>query len=74
MLFRICLLSVLAMGPLAGPALSDDGAGPTGNDRSPIVLAQLQRFITPKKPHLQPAVQPAMQPARPPCPNYFAAC
>ena len=70
MYFRICLLSVLAMGALAGPALSDDGAAATGNDRSPIVLAQLQRFITPRKPHLQPATQPA----RPPCPNYFAAC
>ena len=73
MFVRICLLSALAMGALAGPAVSADGVSATGSgvrDEPPIVLAQLQRFITPRKPHLQPATQPA----RPPCPNYFAAC
>jgi hypothetical protein len=57
MFIRICLLSALVMGALAGPAMSDDGA---------IVVAQLQRFITPKKIHVRPAALP--------CPNYFAAC
>lgn len=58
MIVRVCLLSALAMGALAGPAISDDGAAAkvsAASERPPIVLAQLQRFITPKKPHLHPA-------------------
>jgi hypothetical protein len=52
MFARICLLSALAMGALAGPAISGDGVSATGSgvrDEPPIVLAQLQRFITPKE-------------------------
>jgi hypothetical protein len=72
MFVRICLLSVLAMGALAGPAVSADGASATGSDlrdSQPIVVAQLQRFITPKKIHIQ---RPQRQAA--PCPNYFGPC
>ena len=72
MFVRICLLSVLAMGALAGPAVSDDGTAATGielRDGQPIVVAQLQRFITPKKIHMQ---RPQRQAA--PCPNYFGPC
>jgi len=69
MFARICLLSALAMGALAGPAISADGVSATGSgvrDEPPIVLAQLQRFITPKKPHIQRQAAP--------CPNYFGPC
>lgn len=72
MFVRICLLSALAMGALAGPAVSDDGTSATGSelrDGQPIVVAQLQRFITPKKIHIQ---RPQRQAA--PCPNYFGPC
>jgi hypothetical protein len=58
MFIRICLLSALAMGALAGPAVSDDGAAAKASgasDRQPIVPAQLQRSITPKKPHVHRA-------------------
>jgi hypothetical protein len=58
MFVRICLLSALAMGALAGPALGADGAVATGSevrDGQPMVVAQLQRFITPKKIHLPKA-------------------
>ena len=66
MFIRICLLSALAMGALAGPALSDDGASATWREegsRPPIVMAQFQRFIT-KKIHVPKA----------PCPNYDGQC
>jgi len=72
MFVRICLLSALAIGALAGPALGADGAAATGSevrDGQPIVVAQLQRFITPKKIHIQ---RPQRQAA--PCPNYFGQC
>jgi hypothetical protein len=53
MFVRLCLLSVLAMGMLAEPAASRDGAslkwGATA-ERQPV-QAQLQRFITPKIRH-----------------------
>jgi hypothetical protein len=65
MFVRICLLSALAMGTLAGPAVSADGAAATGSelrDGPPIVVAQLQRFITPKKIRMRPKAPP---------PNYF---
>ncbi len=65
MFVRICLLSALAMGAFAGPAVSADGASATGSelrDGQPIMVAQLQRFITPKKIHLRPQAPP---------PNYF---
>jgi hypothetical protein len=65
MFVRICLLSALAMGALAGPAVSADGAAATGSelrDGQPIVVAQLQRFITPKKIRMRPQAPP---------PNYF---
>ena len=66
MFVRICLLSALAMGALAGPAASADGASAAWREqgeRPPIVMAQLQRFIN-KKIHVPKA----------PCPNYFAQC
>ena len=69
MFVRICLLSALAMGVLAGPVLGADGAVATGSDvrdGHPIVVAQLQRFITPKKIHVRPQAAP--------CPNYFGQC
>jgi hypothetical protein len=72
MFVRICFLSALVMGALAGPAISADGASVTGSelrDGQPIVVAQLQRFITPKKVHIQ---RPQRQAA--PCPNYFGPC
>jgi hypothetical protein len=72
MFVQICLLSALAMGALAGPAVSADGAAATGGearDSQPIMVAQLQRFITPKKIHVQ---RPQRQAA--PCPNYFGPC
>jgi hypothetical protein len=72
MFVRICLLSALAMGALAGPAVSDDDAAATGSelrDAQPIMVAQLQRFITPKKIHTQ---RPQRQAA--PCSNYFGPC
>jgi hypothetical protein len=53
------------MGAFAGPAVSADGASATGSelrDGQPIMVAQLQRFITPKKIHLRPQAPP---------PNYF---
>ena len=53
MFIRICLLSVLAMGMLAEPAASRDGASlkwSAAHDRQPM-QAQLQRFITPKIRH-----------------------
>jgi hypothetical protein len=53
------------MGALAGPAVSADGAAATGSelrDGQPIVVAQLQRFITPKKIRMRPQAPP---------PNYF---
>jgi hypothetical protein len=72
MFVRICLLGALAMGAFAGPAASADGASATESelrDGQPIVVAQLQRFITPKKIHIQ---RPQRQAA--PCPNYFGPC
>ncbi len=66
MLVRICLLSALAMGALAGPALSADRESAAWREeggRNPIVMAQFQRFIN-KKIHVPKA----------PCPNYFAQC
>jgi hypothetical protein len=61
MFVRICLLSALAMGALAGPAAaSNGGARATWNkerDRQPIVVAQLGRFISPKY-HLPGAPRP----------------
>ena len=51
MFVRICLLSALAMGALAGPAASADGASAAWREqgeRPPIVMAQLQRFINKK--------------------------
>jgi len=72
MFVRICVLSALAMGALAGPAVSADGASATtseARDGQPMVVAQLQRFITPKKIHLQ---RPRPQAA--PCPNFFGPC
>jgi hypothetical protein len=72
MFVRICLLSALAMGALAGPAVSADGATANGSgarDGQPIMVAQLQRFITPKKIHVQ---RPQRQPT--PCQNYFGPC
>jgi hypothetical protein len=69
MFVRLCLLSVLAMGALAGPAMSADGASATASearDGQPIVVAQLQRFITPKKIHVRSQAAP--------CPNYFGQC
>jgi hypothetical protein len=69
MFARICLLSALAMGALAGPAVSADGPSTTGSelrDGHPIMMAQLQRFITPKKVHIRPQAAP--------CPNYFGQC
>jgi hypothetical protein len=72
MLVRLCLLGALAMGALAGPAASADGASATGSglrDGQPIVVAQLQRFITSKKVHKQ---RPQRQAA--PCANYFGPC
>jgi hypothetical protein len=69
MFVRICLLGALALGAFAGPAVSADGAAATGNelrDGQPMVVAQLQRFITPKKIHVRPQAAP--------CPNYFGQC
>jgi hypothetical protein len=66
MFVRICLLSALAMGALAGPAASADGAFAAWREegeRPPIVMAQFLRFIN-KKIHVPKA----------PCPNYFAQC
>jgi len=57
------------MGALAGPAASADGASATASearDGQPRVVAQLQRFITPKKIHVRPQAAP--------CPNYFGQC
>jgi hypothetical protein len=69
MFVRLCLLSALAMGALAGPAVSADGASATtseARDGQPMLVAQLQRFITPKKIHIRPQAAP--------CPNYFGQC
>jgi hypothetical protein len=64
MFVRICLLSALAIGALAGPAQSADGAAAAWREEgAPIVMAQFQRFIN-KKIHVPKA----------PCPNYFAQC
>jgi hypothetical protein len=49
MLVRICVLSVLAVGGLALPAMSDDGASMRGNQvsgRSPAEQVQFLRLIT----------------------------
>jgi hypothetical protein len=72
MLVRICLISAFAMGAFAGPAASADGPSATASelrDSQPIVMAQLQRFITPKKVHIQRPQRLAA-----PCPNYFGPC
>jgi hypothetical protein len=69
MFVRLCLLSALVMGALAGPALGGDGASAAASetrDGQPIVVAQLQRFITPHKIHVRPQAAP--------CPNYFGQC
>jgi hypothetical protein len=69
MFVRLDLLSFLAMGALAGPALSADGAAATASEAregQPMVVAQLQRFITPHKVHLRPQAAP--------CANYFGQC
>ena len=66
MFVRICLLSALAMGALAGPALGADRESAAWREeggRNPIVMAQFQRFIN-KKIHVPKA----------PCPNYFGQC
>ena len=65
MFVRLCLLSALAMGALAGPAVSADGASATASelrDGQPIMVAQHQRFTTPKKIRMRPQAPP---------PNYF---
>ncbi len=69
MFVQLGLLSALATGALAGPALSADGGSATasdGRDGQAIVVAQLQRFITPHKIHVRPQTAP--------CPNYFGQC
>ena len=68
-MFSRSLNRALAMGALAGPAVSADGASATtseARDGQPMVVAQLQRFITPKKIHARPQAAP--------CPNYFGQC
>jgi hypothetical protein len=65
MFVRICLLSVLAMGALARPAVSADRASVTGSelrDGQPTMVAQHQRFTAPKKIRMRPQAPP---------PNYF---
>jgi hypothetical protein len=61
MFVRLCLLSILAMSALAGPtAAGDDSAVAKWReegDRRPIVMAQLQRFLSPKY-HLPGAPRP----------------
>jgi len=50
MFVRMCLLSALAIGALAGPAVSGDRAAVTwneGRDGQPMQV-QLKRFFTPK--------------------------
>ena len=61
MFVRICLLSALAMGALAGPAVSADGTSATGSelrDGQPIMVAQHQRVIKPRKIHVRPQAPP----------------
>jgi len=61
-------LSALRWGALAGPAVSAEGASATTSEHATatMVVAQLQRFITPKKIHVRPQAAP--------CPNYFGQC
>ncbi len=70
MLVRLCLLSALAMGVLAGPAVSaGGGASATAREArggQPMAMAQRQRFITPRKIHARSQAAP--------CPNYFSQC
>ena len=69
MLVRLCLLSAFAMGGLCGPAVSADGVASTtgeARDGKTMVVAQLPRFITPRKIHMRPQAAP--------CPNYFSQC
>jgi hypothetical protein len=56
MFVRICVVTVLSMGALAGPALGAEGA--SANSRAayerPTQLVQLKRFFTPKVPRSLP--------------------
>jgi hypothetical protein len=69
MFIRICLLSVLAMGALAGPALSDDGAAATlnGGERPSAARAGAAPAVHhPRKSHVHAAA--------PACPNSLGQC
>jgi len=67
MFVRICLLSVLAMGALAGPAVSDDGAATTRNGgEPPPAVGAAPAVHHAKKSHVHTAA--------PACPNSFGQC